>query len=241
MTQPAGNVRDSVRAALEAAVKSLGVSDQDMPDLELQRARNRQHGDYASGAGLKLARILRKAPAQIARDLAERIDIPEVASEAAGGYVNFRLRDTWLREVVGAVVAVGPGYGSSKLGGGEKVQVEFASVNPTGPLHIGHGRGVIVGANRVLTVAHVVANNFEVQVATSTLAWTRARVVRRIRSTPAVSPGLRWPTPLPPTTPICLYGALGPSLRSTRISLALATFAHVTRISVEDLTVAFIP
>jgi arginyl-tRNA synthetase len=145
MTQPAGNVRDRVRGALEAAVKSLGVADDELPDLELQRARNRQHGDYASGAGLKLARVLKKAPAQIAQDLAARIDIPEVAAEAAGGYVNFRLRDTWLREVVGAVAALGPGYGSSQLGGGEKVQVEFASVNPTGPLHIGHGRGVILG------------------------------------------------------------------------------------------------
>ena len=101
MTQPAGNVRDRVRAALEAAVQSLGVAGRDVPDLELQRARNRQHGDYASGAGLKLARVLKKAPAQIAQDLADRIDIPEVVAEPAGGYVNFRLRDSWLREVVG--------------------------------------------------------------------------------------------------------------------------------------------
>jgi len=145
VTQPVGSVRDRVRVALEAAVKSLGVDAQHLPDLELGRARNRQHGDYASGAGLKLARLLRRAPAQIAQELAERIDIPEVAPEAAGGYVNFRLRDSWLRDRVGWVAALGPGYGSSDLGRGEKVQVEFASVNPTGPLHIGHGRGVILG------------------------------------------------------------------------------------------------
>lgn len=137
--------RQQVRAALEAAVRSLGVADDEMPDLELMRAKNRQHGDYASGAGLKLARTLRRPPPQIAAELAEGIDIPEATAEAAGGYVNFRLRDAWLRDLVARVAGEGPGYGSSDLGRGEKVQVEFASVNPTGPLHIGHGRGVILG------------------------------------------------------------------------------------------------
>jgi len=138
-------VRERVAAALEAAVKSQGIGDEEMPDLELQRAKNRQHGDYASGAGLKLARVLKRPPPQIAAELAARVDIPEAAAEAVGGYVNFRLRDSWLRELVSRVAGEGPGYGASRLGRGEKVQVEFASVNPTGPLHIGHGRGVILG------------------------------------------------------------------------------------------------
>ncbi|HEX6349924.1 MAG TPA: arginine--tRNA ligase [Candidatus Dormibacteraeota bacterium] len=137
--------RQQVRAALETAVRSLGVAEDEMPDLELMRAKNRLHGDYASGAGLKLARTLRRPPPQIAAELAERIDIPEATAEAAGGYVNFRLRDAWLRDLVTRVAGEGPRYGSSDLGRGEKVQVEFASVNPTGPLHIGHGRGVILG------------------------------------------------------------------------------------------------
>ncbi len=137
--------RQEVRSALEAAVRSLGVPAEEMPDLELMRAKNRQHGDYASGAGLKLARVLKRPPPQIAAELAERVDIPEATAEAAGGYVNFRLQDGWLRELVARVAGEGPSYGSSDLGGGEKVQVEFASVNPTGPLHIGHGRGVILG------------------------------------------------------------------------------------------------
>ena len=137
--------RLEVRSALEAAVRSLGVPAEEIPDMELMRARNRQHGDYASGAGLKLARVLKRPPAQIAGELAERIDIPEATAEGAGGYVNFRLRETWLRELVARVAGEGPSYGSSDLGQGEKVQVEFASVNPTGPLHIGHGRGVILG------------------------------------------------------------------------------------------------
>jgi len=76
-------VRDRVRSALEGAVRSLGVAGADLPDLELQRARNRQHGDYASGAGLKLAGLLKRPPPQIAKELAERIDIPEAVAEAA--------------------------------------------------------------------------------------------------------------------------------------------------------------
>ena len=137
------NVRDRLRAALEEAVRGLGV--EEVPDLELQRARNRQHGDYASGAGLKLARALRRPPPEIAGELVERVDSPEAEPEAAGGYVNFRLRERWLQELVHEVAATGPDYGRSQAGGGERIQVEFASVNPTGPLHIGHGRGVVLG------------------------------------------------------------------------------------------------
>ncbi len=144
-TEPRGSVRERVRQALEDAARSLGVPGSEMPDLELQRAKSRQHGDYASGAGLKLARVLKRPPPEIARELAARIDLPEAAAEAVGGYVNFRFRDAWLRDLVAAVAATGPAYGASRIGQGEKVQVEFASVNPTGPLHIGHGRGVILG------------------------------------------------------------------------------------------------
>jgi arginyl-tRNA synthetase len=144
-TEPRGTVRERVRQALEDAVRSLGVPDSEIPDLELHRAKSRQHGDYESGAGLKLARVLKRPPPEIARELAARIDLPEAAAEAIGGYVNFRLREAWLRDLVAAVAATGPEYGASRIGQGEKVQVEFASVNPTGPLHIGHGRGVILG------------------------------------------------------------------------------------------------
>jgi len=137
-------VRDRLAAALDGAVRSLGVTDP--PDLELQRARSRQHGDYASGAGLKLARVLRRAPQAIAEELTQRLaGLEEAEVTAVAGYVNFRLRDAWLQRLVGEVAALGPVYGASDRGGGERVQVEFASVNPTGPLHVGHGRGVVLG------------------------------------------------------------------------------------------------
>ena len=136
-------VRGSIQEALVAAVRKLGV-DGEIPDLELGRAKVAAHGDYASSAGMKLARILRQDPKTIASRLAETVEVAGGAAtaEAAGGYVNFRLADDWLRSLV---ASVGPGYGAANIGRGERLQVEFASINPTGPLHIGHGRGTILG------------------------------------------------------------------------------------------------
>ncbi|TMD53963.1 MAG: arginine--tRNA ligase [Chloroflexi bacterium] len=139
-------VREEIAQALERAARAAGAQDP-LPDLELSRTRNAAHGDFASPAGLKLARVLRRPPDQIARELAEKLELPGGAAtaEPVGGYVNFRLRTEWLRRLVGEVVAAGPRYGASDQGGGERVQVEFLSTNPTGPLHIGHGRGAILG------------------------------------------------------------------------------------------------
>ncbi len=138
-------VRADLDTALRAASKAIGVTD--VPDLELGRAKNPDHGDYASSAGLKLARGLRQPPNQIAARLAEVIEIPDGAAtpQAVGGYVNFRLGAAWLQGLVEKVATGGPGYGASDIGRRERIQVEFLSVNPTGPLHIGHGRGAILG------------------------------------------------------------------------------------------------
>ncbi len=138
-----GGVREAINDALLKAVREIGV-DADIPDLELGRAKVPEHGDYASSAGLKLARVLRQDPKAIASRLAETIRVADDAAraEAAGGYVNFRLTDDWLRQLVSRIT---PGYGGQDIGRGERLQVEFGSINPTGPLHIGHGRGVTLG------------------------------------------------------------------------------------------------
>ena len=139
-------VRKAISQALDAAVRSLGVEGE-LPDLELGRAKGADHGDYASSAGLKLARLLRQAPPLIAERVAAAVAVTDGAAkaEASGGYVNFRLTDAWLQGLVERIASPGTAYGSVELGHGEKVQVEFASINPTGPLHIGHGRGTILG------------------------------------------------------------------------------------------------
>jgi len=138
-----GGVREAISEALLKAVREIGV-DGEIPDLELGRAKGPEHGDYASSAGLKLARVLRQDPKAIVSRLAETIRVADNAAraEAAGGYVNFRLTDDWLRALVARIA---PGYGASDIGHAQRLQVEFASINPTGPLHIGHGRGTILG------------------------------------------------------------------------------------------------
>jgi arginyl-tRNA synthetase len=134
--------KPALRHAIEAEVRRLGVDE--VPDLELGRARSSQHGDYSSSVAMKLARQLRRPPPEIAAQLATRLDLAEAQTEAVGGYLNFRLRPGWLRELV-ATAASDEAYGCSQLGGGERVQAEFLSTNPTGPLHIGHGRGAVLG------------------------------------------------------------------------------------------------
>jgi arginyl-tRNA synthetase len=141
-----GGIREQLEDALIKAVRALGVEGE-LPDLELGRAKAAERGEYASSAGLKLARVLKQPPAQIAARISETIVVPEGAAtvEAVGGYVNFRLTAAWLQRLVAEVTDTGPTYGSADIGRGERLQVEFASINPTGPLHIGHGRGTILG------------------------------------------------------------------------------------------------
>jgi arginyl-tRNA synthetase len=142
----AQGTRELIVKALTSAVRALGVEGE-IPDLELGRAKGPDRGDYASPAGLKLAKTLRDVPKSIAGRLAETISIPEGAAtvQAVDGYVNFRLTPEWLQRLVVAVATRGPGYGAADIGRGERLQVEFGSINPTGPMHIGHGRGVILG------------------------------------------------------------------------------------------------
>jgi len=115
----------------------------------LERTRDRAHGDFASNAALVLAKTARRKP----RDLAEMIVAALPASEsiarieiAGPGFINFFLTPAAYQEVVAEILAAGEAFGLSTLGGGKRVQVEFVSANPTGPLHVGHGRGAAFGA-----------------------------------------------------------------------------------------------
>jgi arginyl-tRNA synthetase len=132
------------------ALRRDGLLPDDAPaNIPLERSRERVHGDFASTIALALAKIARRSP----RELAERIKaaLPSSAQvarvEIAGpGFINFFLTPTAYQAVVGDILAQGDGFGRSELGGGRRVQVEFVSANPTGPLHVGHGRGAAFGA-----------------------------------------------------------------------------------------------
>ncbi len=115
----------------------------------VEHPQDPKHGDYASSYALKLARATRGRPLDIARTLAELIPAsPEIESitVAPPGFVNFKLKTDWLVSLVPSILSAGEKYGSVDTGRGSRVQVEFVSANPTGPLHVGNGRGAVLGS-----------------------------------------------------------------------------------------------
>ncbi|MFC1990637.1 arginine--tRNA ligase [Chloroflexota bacterium] len=129
-----------------------------LPDIIIERPQNPEHGDYASSISLKLARATGVNPLTIANELAGFIaPSSEIVSIAVAppGFINFTLKSEWLARQVDSILEAGDSYGNIELGQGSRVQIEFVSVNPTGPLHVGHGRGAILGSTlaNVLTAA----------------------------------------------------------------------------------------
>jgi len=128
-----------------------------LPEIVIERPQNPEHGDYASSVSLKLARTTGVSPLTIASEIASLIvPTPEIASIAVAppGFINFTLKNDWLTRQVGSILERGDAYGDIELGQGSRVQIEFVSVNPTGPLHVGHGRGAILGS----TLANVLTS-----------------------------------------------------------------------------------
>ncbi|MDR3055445.1 MAG: arginine--tRNA ligase [Zoogloeaceae bacterium] len=141
--------RTELTALLSRALHSVAPEAADTPIL-LERPRDAGHGDFASNLAMQLARLLKKNPRELAaRLLAELPVSPLVAkAEIAGaGFINFTLDATAKTEVVRRVLAEGAAYGRASVGGGQKVLLEYVSANPTGPLHVGHGRGAAYGAS----------------------------------------------------------------------------------------------
>ncbi len=117
--------------------------------IEVEHTRDPAHGDFASNLALRLAKAARQNPRALAAALVEALPAhPAIAKvEIAGaGFVNFFVRDDAYRAEIARIVAAGHGYGRSRTGEGRRVQVEFVSANPTGPLHVGHGRHAAYGA-----------------------------------------------------------------------------------------------
>jgi arginyl-tRNA synthetase len=120
-----------------------------LPEVIIEHPQNPEHGDFASGLPLKLARAMSMPPIAIAERISEHILPPpeiEKVSVASPGFINFILRDDWLSKQVELILDGGESYGDIDLGKGSRVQLEFVSVNPTGPLHVGHGRGAVLGS-----------------------------------------------------------------------------------------------
>jgi arginyl-tRNA synthetase len=156
-----------------------------LPEVIVERPQNPEHGDYASSLPLKLARTTDIAPLSIAEKVLEFLPpLPEVAKivVVAPGFINFKLSSDWLTKQVAAILDAGDSYGNIDLGDGRPVQIEFVSVNPTGPLHVGHGRGAVLGstlANVLGAAGYAVEKEYYINDAGSQLdAFSRSLYVR---------------------------------------------------------------
>ncbi len=140
---------DMLTGAANKAQKSGKIPAVNLPEVTIERPQNAEHGDYASSFPLKLARAARVNPLVIARELASLMEaesgIADIAA-APPGFINFTLKTNWLTSQVNYILTAGDNFGNSDMGKGTKVQIEFVSANPTGPLHVGNGRGAILGS-----------------------------------------------------------------------------------------------
>ena len=143
------DVKTQLTKLLQQALTSVAPTAADTP-IHLERPRDPTHGDFATNLAMQLAKALKKNPREIAQQLVNELPVSALVAKAdvaGAGFINFTLDAGAKTRVVKAVLAEGENFGRSTLGGWQKVQVEFVSANPTGPLHVGHGRGAAYGAS----------------------------------------------------------------------------------------------
>ena len=144
------NVRDRLIEAIEQALHDLNV-DFSLQEIHLERPANTDHGDWSTNIALATAKNLNRNPRDLASEIAATLeqqspDFVEEIQIAGPGFINFKLNDAWLHEVLVQVVTAGTdSWAAHNVGENQRVIVEFVSANPTGPLHAGHGRGACFG------------------------------------------------------------------------------------------------
>ena len=144
---------------LTACRDSGALALDEIPEVAVERPKREEHGDFATSVCLPLARLLKTNARVIAQTVIDNLQDPEgllASADVAGpGFINLCFhRDVWFSRLA-EVQAAGDDFGRSNVGGGRRVLVEFVSANPTGPLHVGHGRGAVVGdvLSRLLSLA----------------------------------------------------------------------------------------
>ncbi|MDP2682427.1 MAG: arginine--tRNA ligase [Deltaproteobacteria bacterium] len=139
---------DIIKNAIDNLRKNGGIKTEDIPDIIIERPKRDEFGDYATNVAMLLASKEARPPRQIAEVIVKEIK-PSASvkkAEIAGpGFINIFMQDDYWLNLLKEVYSLKERYGTSNIGAGKKVQVEFVSANPTGPLHIGHGRGAAVG------------------------------------------------------------------------------------------------
>lgn len=138
------NIGDELSAALRRAAREIAPAEiVDSLAVAVARAADEAHGDFQSNLALQLARPLKRKPFEIAETLVARLEGPFTATAAAPGFINFRIAPARLHENLRATAAAE--WSRSGSGGGRRVNLEYVSANPTGELHVGHGRGAVIG------------------------------------------------------------------------------------------------
>ena len=133
----------------DAVLKANLASEEQIPAVILEIPKEKAHGDYSTNMAMQLARVAKKAPKMIAEELIAHFDKTKASIQkieiAGPGFINFHMDNSYLTNLIPAVLEAGDKYGETAIGNNQKVQVEFVSANPTGDLHLGHARGAAVG------------------------------------------------------------------------------------------------
>ena len=151
-------IAELVDTAARAAQSAGEIPAIVLPEPTVERPARPEHGDYASSLPMRLSRAARTSPLAIAEAIAKHMDVEGRVGEvtvAQPGFINIRLADAWLRRQVDTIFSAGSSFADAEQSKGRKVQVEFVSANPTGPVHVGNGRWASIGDSlaRVLTAA----------------------------------------------------------------------------------------
>jgi arginyl-tRNA synthetase len=150
------NLHAHLSNLFEEAIRKVAPDLTASPGIVLETPRQSAHGDYACTVALQLAKLLKRAPREIAAQLVAALPASqylEKAEIAGAGFINLFLKRSFKQQVVNRILSTAAAYGTSELGRRKKVQVEFVSANPTGPLHVGHGRGAAYGASLATVLA----------------------------------------------------------------------------------------
>ena len=140
-------MKDYLTNLLDNAIKDL-VENFDKNIIQVSRPKKIQHGDFSTNVSLPLAKIQKKPPLVIADEIVKRIPVSPLIEKveiAGAGYINFFLSSEARVKLINLILMEKENFGKSSFGKKQKVQVEFVSANPTGPLHVGHGRGAAIG------------------------------------------------------------------------------------------------
>ncbi|WML55316.1 arginine--tRNA ligase [Neobacillus sp. PS3-12] len=143
-------VKTKLKEEIKAAVLKAGLAaEEQIPDVVLEIPKEKAHGDYSTNMAMQLARVAKRAPRAIAEELIAHFDRSKASIEkielAGPGFINFYMNNSYLTDLIPTILKADEKYGETTVGGGQKVQVEFVSANPTGDLHLGHARGAAVG------------------------------------------------------------------------------------------------